>query len=70
MREPLGGEGSEKKGERRDYGRRGINIHRLGEVFVEEVTEMRRVALEERGIRETEIGEELEFLASLSERME
>ena len=37
------GEGSEKKGERKAHGRRGINIHRLGEAFVEEVTEMRRV---------------------------
>jgi hypothetical protein len=53
------GEGSEKKSERRAYGRRGINIRRLGEAFVEEVTEMRRV--EERGSGETEVGEELEF---------
>ena len=57
------GEESEKKSERRTYGRRGINIHRLGEAFVEEVparTEMRRV--EARGSGETEVGEELEFL--------
>jgi hypothetical protein len=55
------GEGSEKKSERRAYGRRGIIIHRLGEAFVEEVTEMRRA--EARGSGETEVGEELEFLA-------
>jgi hypothetical protein len=55
------GEESGKKSERRAYGRRGINIHRLGEAFVEEVTEMRRV--EARGSGETEVGEELEFLA-------
>jgi hypothetical protein len=55
------GEGSERKGERKAHGRRGINIHRLGEAFVEEVTEMRRVEKRESG--ETEVGEELEFLA-------
>ena len=47
--------------ERRTYRRKGINIHRLGEAFVGEVTEMRRV--EARGSGETEVGEELEFLA-------
>ena len=55
------GEGSEKKGERKAHGRRGINIHRLGESFVEEVTEMGRVRKGESG--KTEVGEELEFLA-------
>ena len=54
-----GGEEIGKKSERRAYGRRGINIHRLGEAFVEEVTETRRV--EARGSGETEVGEELQF---------
>ena len=49
--------------ESRNYGRRGINIHRLGEAFVEEVTEMRSLRVEVRGGGETEVGEELEFLA-------
>ena len=53
------GEGSEKKSEKRAYGRRGINIHRLGEAFVEEVTEMRRV--EKRESRETEVEKSWSF---------
>ena len=70
------GEVIEKRGERKAHGRRGINIHRLGEAFVEEVTEMRRMKKGESG--ETEVGDEqsgekevgMAAVSSSSNRME
>ena len=52
---------SDKRGGRKSHGRKVIDIHRLGEAFVEELTEMRRVR--NRESRNTEAGERLEFLA-------
>ena len=54
---------SGKRGKRKTHGRKGINIHRLGEAFVEEETDMKRVRKGESG--ETEVGEGLEFLAEV-----